>query len=183
MRKDTHRILRPDCDDAWPGKQVMPFLTIFFAALAIMCEIGTGFPLVAIFFQVLADLCWWLTLIGLIYTLYQYRQWIFYWLSTNEYRCLFSPKMNQWLFNRRVYSVENQKYCIVPAIEIGNGSFQIKVLPGTLKVLMSADFVTELETVMNQNGCHVTLLPAERREGFVVYRIHPNIRKDRLYYE
>lgn len=181
---DTRTITRPDHVPPWSGRQVIPVLTIFFFIVGILCVVFTGFPFVAIFFNLLANICWVLTVLCATYTAWTYRYWIRYLASRDKYRCLFSPQMANWFFNRQVFSLTDvsQGKCTVPLATVVRNQIHILVLPNTLKILTDPQFATELESYMWQHGCHVSILPGQRRGGYVFYTIRPDIRRDRLSY-
>ena len=184
LSSDTITITRPDYAEPWSAKQVIPALTFFFTVVAVLCTFGTGFTLVAIFFELLAGLCWLLTLVGIVYTGYQYRYWIRYISSNHKYKCLISPKMSSWFYNRHVFALNgvSREKCIVPSVHLSGDHFKILILPNTLKILTDPQFATELESYIYQHGCKVSILPGQRRGGYVVYTIRPDVRRDRLSY-
>ena len=184
LKTDTVTIPRPDYAEPWSSRRVIPWLTVMFAILGIICTVGTGFPFVGIFFDLMANFCWFLTLTGIAYTIWKYRYSIAYSISTNQYKCLISPDMWQWLYGQKIFVLNgiNSSVCKVPFVQLLQNSFSIKVLPGTLQKLTDPKFVSELEAFMNQHGCQVSLLPGQRKGGYVVYTIRPALKKDRLFY-
>lgn len=182
---DTVTIARPDYVPPWSGRQVIPWLAVFFFIIAIVCVACTGLPLVAVFFKLMADACWVLTLVCAAYTVLAYRYWIRYFISRDEYRCLLSPQMATWFYNRQIFSLTgiNQEKCVVPLATVVGNRIQIVVLPKTLKILTDPQFATELDSYMWQHGCQVSVLPGQRRGGYVFYTIRPSLGKDRLFYE
>lgn len=181
---DTRTIARPDYVPPWSGRQVIPWLILFFTVLGVVCVFGTGFPFVSIFFELLADACWALTLLCIVYTAWVDRFWLRYLVSRDKYRCLLLPQMGEWFYNRHLFALTgiNQEKCTVPVATVIENQIKIVVLPNTLKILIDPQFATELESYMYQHGCHVNILPGQRRGGYVFYTIRPNVREDRLSY-
>ena len=181
---DTRTITRPDYVPPWSGRQVVPWLTLFFSILGVLCVFGTGLPFVAIFFELFADACWVLAFLSIVYTIWVDRYWLRYIVSRDRYRCLLSPRMDEWFYNRQVFTLTgmNKEKCIVPVATVKENRIKIVVLPNTLKALVDSQFATELEAYMHQHGCQVSILPGQRRGGYVFYTIRPNVREDRLSY-
>lgn len=181
---DTVTITRPDYAEPWSAQQVIPILTVGFAILGTICIAGTGFLFVAVFFELLAKMCWTLVLIGVLYTIWQNRYVIRYLTSKSKYKCLLSPEMREWFYQQNIYSLDgkNSRVCKVPVVQLMNDSFKIKVLAGTLQTLTDTKFASEIEAYMIQHGCDVSVLPGQRRGGYVEYSIRPDIRRDRLHY-
>ncbi|WP_283584180.1 hypothetical protein [Limosilactobacillus difficilis] len=184
-RRDTRRILRPDHNQGMNVHQVLPWLTLLFLASWIFCIFGTGLPWVNVLFQCLADLSEWLFIICLAYALWTFRQWIVYFSSTSPFRCLISPQMNLFLYDRNIIQSDtfSQNYCRVSKVKLDKSSFSMPILPGTLKTITDDSFTSELGAYMNQAGCNVKLLPPKIKNGRATFEIRPNLHHDRLHYD